>query len=381
MSAVITIARVSLLRLLRDRSNIFFVFIFPMMLVLLIGLAFGDAGSAVIGVAGAEARASDRFTAELETLDLVVDPYTDADDLRDDVARGSVDAGAVVVVEDGRTTIEYLAGPDSAGALLRATVEAAAARVGNQQRAVAVVMETTGLPPERADELVTRIADVVPGVEVDVVQAGETAFEGFEELGMFGFGAVGQLLLFVFVTSLAGAAALIQTRQLGVARRMLAAPLRTSSIIGGQALGRFAVALVQAAYIVAGTALLFDVEWGDPMGTTAVILLFCLVSAAGGMLVGALVDNDAQASGIGVLAGIGLAALGGSMLPLELFSPTMLRIAHATPHAWAQDAFAELLRRGGDITDVLPELGVLAAMAAVLLSVASWALHRSIVRA
>ena len=30
-----------------------------------------------------------------------------------------------------------------------------------------------------------------------------------------------------------------------------------------------------------------------------------------------------------------LAALGGSMMPLEFFSPTMLTVAHFTPHAWA----------------------------------------------
>lgn len=380
MNAALTIAATSIRRLLRDRSNIFFVFIFPMLLVLLIGLAFGGDGAARVGVAGQGSQVTDGLVAGLEGQELAVERYRDDDDLRDAVARGAVDAG-VILREDGEgTAVEYLAGPDAAGGLLRTAVETAAGEIANRQRAATVVSSMTGLAPQDAQQLVAGVADVVPGVQVDVAQAGQTDLDGFERLGTFGYGAVGQLLLFVFLTSLTGAAALIQTRQLGVTRRMLAAPLRARAILGGQALGRFAVALLQAVYIVIGTALLFGVDWGDPLGTVAVVALFSLVSAAAGMLVGALVSNDAQAGGIGVLCGLAFAALGGSMLPLELFSPTMRDVAHLTPHAWAQDAFADLLRRGGTVGDILPELGVLAAMAVVLLAAGTWALHRSIVR-
>jgi ABC-2 type transport system permease protein len=95
---------------------------------------------------------------------------------------------------------------------------------------------------------------------------------------------------------------------------------------------------------------------------------------------GATFANAQQAGGFGVMAGLGVAALGGSMLPLELFSPTMQRIAHLTPHAWVLDGFAELVRRGGTVTDILPELGVLGAYAAVLLGLAAWRLRVAITR-
>jgi len=82
-----------------------------------------------------------------------------------------------------------------------------------------------------------------------------------------------------------------------------------------------------------------------------------------------------------------MGALGGSMLPLELFSPTIYTVAHITPHAWAADGSAELVRHLGGLVDVLPGIGVLVGYAAVLvgyaavlLAVAAWALRRSIVR-
>jgi ABC-2 type transport system permease protein len=112
-----------------------------------------------------------------------------------------------------------------------------------------------------------------------------------------------------------------------------------------------------------------------------VLALFAAVAAGAAMLVGAVMHNDEQASGITVMVGLGLGALGGSMLPLDLFGSTMRTIAHVTPHAWANDAFAELGRRGGTLLDILPQLGVLAAFAVVLIGLASWRLRLTLTRA
>jgi linearmycin/streptolysin S transport system permease protein len=49
------------------------------------------------------------------------------------------------------------------------------------------------------------------------------------------------------------------------------------------------------------------------------------------------------------------------MVPLELFSPTMRQVAHITPQAWGNDAFAKLVGQGASIAGILPRLGILAA--------------------
>jgi ABC-2 type transport system permease protein len=98
------------------------------------------------------------------------------------------------------------------------------------------------------------------------------------------------------------------------------------------------------------------------------------------MLMGSTFANDQQAAGFGVVASLGLAALGGSMVPSELFSPVMQTVAHFTPHAWALDAFAELVRRDGSVADILPELGVLTLFATVLFLLAARKLRIAITR-
>jgi ABC-2 type transport system permease protein len=54
----------------------------------------------------------------------------------------------------------------------------------------------------------------------------------------------------------------------------------------------------------------------------------------------------------------------------------MRDIGHATPHAWAVDAWTALLARGGTVVTILPDLAVLAAFAAGFLVLATLRLRR-----
>ena len=75
-----------------------------------------------------------------------------------------------------------------------------------------------------------------------------------------------------------------------------------------------------------------------------------------------------------------MAAIGGSMVPLEIFPDTFRTIAHVTPHAWGNDAFADLLQRDGSFQDIAREIGVLLAYAAVVITAATLALRRTLTR-
>jgi ABC-2 type transport system permease protein len=173
---------------------------------------------------------------------------------------------------------------------------------------------------------------------------------------------------------------LIEARRLGVVRRMLSTPTPARSVLLGEGLSRLSVSLVQALVIMVGSALLFDVHWGDPAAAGLLIVAFALVGSGAGMLLGSLLRTEQQAVATSLLLGMGLGALGGCMVPIEFFSHTMRTIAHLTPHAWALDGFADLVRRGAGVPDVLPQVGVLLAYATVLAGVASWRLRRVITR-
>ena len=85
-----------------------------------------------------------------------------------------------------------------------------------------------------------------------------------------------------------------------------------------------------------------------------------------------------QAGAIGPAVGIAFGMLGGCMWPLAIVSPLMREIGHATPHAWAVDAWTALLSRGRTVATILPELAVLAGFAAAFLVLAAWRLRQTL---
>lgn len=237
---------------------------------------------------------------------------------------------------------------------------------------------------ENATQIASELAAQSPTVDVIVrKEGGDTSMASrhaaIEETGQFDLGAASQLVLFMFVNSLGATIALIQSRRLGVSRRMLSTPITSRTIVVGETLGRFVVAMIQGVFIILAASLLFGVRWGDPLGASVLLTAFALVSTGAALLFGAMLSNEQQAGALTPLS-LGLAALGGCMVPLEVFSPTMQTIAHATPHAWAVEGFTKLIRTDAGLTDIALQIAVLIGFAVVLLGLASWRLHRSITR-
>jgi ABC-2 type transport system permease protein len=261
------------------------------------------------------------------------------------------------------------------------SVDSAVAQQGALLRAAAFAAAQGTAAFTDALETAAQVDETTPVVEVRQEALGEPF--ALDRLGQFDLGAYSELMLFVFLTSLTGSAALIQSRQLGVSRRMLSTPTPVGTILAGEALGRFGVAMVQGLFIMLGSALVFGVDWGDPLAAAVILVVFSLGASATGMLMGSVFKNDQQAGGIGVVVGLGLAALGGAMVPLAVmkeFAPTLWRVAHVTPHAWGIEAYEEIIIRGGSLLDILPQLAILLGFAAVVFVLASWRLRVALTR-
>lgn len=381
----LAIGRANLVRQVRDRSDLFFVFVLPTIVIVALGLQFGGTARARLGVvapAGDAAAQSIVDTLAVDTTRFEIRPMSDAATLEGQVSRGQLEAGIVIpdgfavsLTGDGTVEVRYIATPESFTAGLRAPIEAAVARLGAVVTATRVSVADGLGTWEEAEPVAAAAYATIPGVRVSVTQVGEPGvFAGF---GQFTLGASTQLILFTFLTSMTAAGRLVYTKQLGISRRMTATPTSPWTIVGGEALGRFLVAVLQAAYIVAVTAIAFNVSWGDPLAAGLIIGLFCLVAAATALLVGAVSRNADQASSLGVFAGLALGALGGCMIPYQFMPDLMQSLSRVIPHSWALLGLQELVR-GGDLASVLPNIAVLAGFAAVLMGLAAWRFRKAI---
>ncbi len=386
LAKVLEIGRTNLLRQVRDRTDLFFVFVLPTIVIIALGLQFGGTSRARLGIvapAGDSAAAALVSTLTADPTRFEVRPVADAATLRSQVERGRLEAG--LVIPDGFVDalagtdvvdVAYLGTTDSLTAGLRAPIEAAVAQLGAVTTATRVAVAEGLGDPDQAGAVAADTYATVPGVEVSVTQVGEPGlFAGFSQ---FTFGASTQLVLFTFLTSMTAAGRLVYAKQLGISRRMTATPTSAWTIVAGEALGRYLVAVLQAGYIVAVTAVAFNVSWGDPIAVAALIGLFCLVAAATALLVGALSRNADQASSMGVFAGLALGALGGCMIPFQIMPDAMQSIARLLPHSWALLGLQDLVKTGEGVGSVLPNLAVLAGFAVVLMGLAGWRFRKSI---
>jgi linearmycin/streptolysin S transport system permease protein len=369
--------------LARDRIGLFFTFLLPIMIILLLGAAV-PGGDLQLGVVQADdgPLAAALVTALRQTDGVQITTYGDVDALQRAVRRTRVNGGVVVPSgydaalrggEQARLTLVVDPASNDAAAV-RARVDAV---VADQSSAVLAARVAQQLVPGADFDASLGRAEAV-GAAVGTVTVTSAGSEGFRSVTVAAYATIGELVLFIFLIGLTGAGDLVETRQLGVSRRELAAPVAPRTIVAGEGLGRFLIAVAQAVVIVLFTRLLFRIDWGDLLGVLLVIAAFGLVAAAASLLVGTVARTPEQATSFGPLVGIALGMLGGCMWPLEIVPPGLQRVGHLTPQSWAIDALVSLMGERASAVDVLPQVGVLCLFAAVLVPLAVWRFRRSI---
>nr|WP_221473319.1 ABC transporter permease [Planomonospora venezuelensis] len=349
----------------RDRVGLFFMVIMPFVSIVFVGMAIGNGtGRLPVGVV---AHGSDPVTAALldelgRRPDLEITRVGSAGDLRSGVRSGELAAGLVIPGDPARLQL-VVTRTNGSGLAARSAIDVAVGRVAAVQEATRAAV-TAGAAPAQAAVYVRQAQEESGRVAVTGGSAGAADPRGFA------YTAPANLLLFTFINSMAVAAALVESRRLGMLQRALTAPVRRASVLLGEALSRFLVALAQAVLIVVVSALVFGVTWGDPLGVAAVVALFALVATGAALLVGTLLNAPDQAPAIGPPLGVVLGMLGGCLWPREASGEVINAIGHLFPHAWGMDALLTLARPGTGLTAVLPQLAVLAGMAALLLGAA-----------
>jgi ABC-2 type transport system permease protein len=385
--AVLAMAQVDLLRMVRDRTSLFFALVLPVLIIVVIGAA-NPGRTLVLGVAGTGAGAgvaAQELREHLASQDVDIRDYDDAGALRRDVRRNRLTGGMVVAgtyTEDlaaGRTgQVDLVVDPTSRDAAqVRARIGAAVGQQAARVDAARMLAAASGAPVGEALTAVEAVVQSVVPVPVEVVATGPG---GIGNLAVFDYALAGQLLLFLFLTQLTSGGDLVLAKRLGIVGRVLASPMGPQQVLVGAGAPRLVLGVVQTVLLVGLGITVFQVGFGNLVAVTLILGLFLLASSGAGLFVGAVARTPEQATSLGPPLGIALAMIGGCLWPLEIVPRTMQIVARATPHSWAMDAFIDVMGDGAGPADIVAPLGVLAAFAAGLLAVGSWRLRRSMAR-
>jgi ABC-2 type transport system permease protein len=169
------------------------------------------------------------------------------------------------------------------------------------------------------------------------------------------------------------ASSVLQEKREGTFRRLLTAPLDRVVMLTGKLIPYYIINLIQLLLMIGISSLLFGMSLGHSLaGLVAVSLAAAATSTGLGIMVAALARTEAQVGGLTVLLLLSLSALGGCFIPRFVMPQWLRMVGLITPHAWALDAYQDLLVRGYNFLEALPRIGVLGAFAVIFFGIGVW---------
>jgi ABC-2 type transport system permease protein len=151
-------------------------------------------------------------------------------------------------------------------------------------------------------------------------------------------------VMFAFFLVVTAGWLFVSERRLGTLVRLRVAPLSRGQILAGKMLPCLAVSLVQGFVLLAAGKLIFGMSWGpQPLWLVPVVVCTSIAATGLALLVACVARTESQVAVYGTLLVLVLAGVSGCLMPRDLMPEAMKTWSKLTPHAWALDAYNQLL--------------------------------------
>lgn len=183
----------------------------------------------------------------------------------------------------------------------------------------------------------------------------------------------GWAMMFLMFTLSHSASSLFDEKKSGVVLRLLASPVSRVQILWSKYLFSMSLGFIQLVVLFIGGALLFKID----ILSNFVNLLFIIIAAATactafGMLLAAVSKTSAQANGLGTFLILAMSSVGGAWFPTSFMPSYIQSLSKITLVFWSMDGFLQVLWRQAGTMDILPNVGVLLGMAVFLTTISVW---------
>ena len=161
-------------------------------------------------------------------------------------------------------------------------------------------------------------------------------------------------VLFVFFLVNIMGRSFLDERDMGTLRRLRISPISATSILIGKTLPFMVLSLVQTSILMISGKLLFGMSWG-PQPWLLIPIMLCTSAAATslGLMFSTLAKTESQVSSFGNLILLSSAGISGCLVPRAWMPPLSQKISLMTPHAWALDAYSEVLTKDTPAMNVI----------------------------
>jgi ABC-2 type transport system permease protein len=189
-------------------------------------------------------------------------------------------------------------------------------------------------------------------------------------------------LFAMFFIGIPFAGAMIKEREEGSLARLLTMPCSYTSIMLSKVLVYLVVCYLQFILIMAMGIYLFPLvklpalDIDGRFGTLSIMAITVAMAAIGyGIAIGTIARTHQQASIFASISVVILAAVGGIWVPIFMMPPLFRHVSHISPLNWGLNGFYDILIRGANIHDIIPDIlySLIFAAGCLLLS---WYYHK-----
>jgi ABC-2 type transport system permease protein len=167
--------------------------------------------------------------------------------------------------------------------------------------------------------------------------------------------AAAMLAMFSMFMAITGVTSMLQERENYTLKRMYGAGIPKWEIMSTKLASTWLSAFIEALILMAFTAYVFGVDWGDNIPAVLGVAAATVFAATGiAMIIAAITRTSKAAGGLAPAVINIMSAIGGSMFPIYTFSGFMLTASKGTINYWSLQGFLSLMSKDAISVIYLP---------------------------
>lgn len=336
----------------RDKVAMFFMFIFPLIFLLVFGsLNRNNSGASfkIVLIDNAKNNFSAQFTEQMKKTSVIKKISTEPlDTAKKQMSRGEIDTILVL--------------PETFGAINELGQPTGNARVYFSPSNPQTGQTFASIVNSIFDEINQEITGKKSLFKVEQVSTDTKGLSSFDYIfaGLLGFSIL-SLGFFGLTNSLPG------MKKEGILRRLRTTPLRTSQFVLGNALNYLLVGLLTVALLFIVGIVLFDFKMqGSYIDLTLFVSLGIIMMFGFGLAIGGWAKNENQAAPLSNLVAFPMMFLSGVFFPRFLMPEWLQNVSSVLPLTPLVDGIRMIITEGKTLLDLGTQLGIMAIWAVAI---------------
>ncbi|MFD0714409.1 ABC transporter permease [Paenibacillus sp. GCM10027626] len=367
-----SIARKELKVMLKEKGLFFWMFVLPILFIVLFASIFGGTANTKITVHYIDEDKSDGSRKFLESISalqgfaLKQDEQAGAAEQIEKIRNGKLSSLLVIpqgfgeTLHAGTKTAELMfyqdATADAAAAPIQAVMENIAA--GYREGKLAGGLAEAGVDAAKINQI------LLPPIQIN--QSKESAVK----VDMIAQVVPGYTVMFVFFIMITMVTRFIKEKESGSTARLRSTSMHPLHYLIGMWIPHIIVVLVQSAVLLTFGHFVYGLHLGDLSAILVLVVSLALCGTSFGLALSLLVNSENQGVAFTQIIAMGGAVLGGLWFPIELMPDIVQQIGRFLPQFWAQKGLQDVMIRGANIGGVWPSIVILLAFASAGLLVA-----------